>query len=266
MSLQAVRSVFNSAFCLLFVGCLAIFGTASVRAQTVESCEAIAAGEPAALSDGSFWKGLSSKSSNGKKIIAVLSQNPELSRLFKAGNQSAMDKTTIEKHTLAVLQLFNELFDGYSAKYAFKTHPNIRLYETFKFMIALHDIGKPLAYEAGNKNRQHEFTIPILIREMKRFGFTEEETRLATSIVDNDLVSDFATQKTDAIKARAGFVKAAAQARLPLMDYAPLRFLFFSCDAGAYNEVRTKIFTWENSLMVPSRQLFERIWQFLSAN
>jgi hypothetical protein len=56
--------------------------------------------------------------------------------------------------------------------------------------LLLHDIGKPLAIQEGEKWRQHEFTLPIMADVLAKEGFSEQEVKLAQAVVGHDIFGE----------------------------------------------------------------------------
>ena len=129
-----------------------------------------------------------------------------------------------------------------------------------KFVIALHDIGKPLAVRAGDKRRQHEFTLPILKKALADYGFSEAESKLAHALVDHDVVGNFVKRRIDAIAARAALNEIANGAGLALADFIPIQLLFYTVDASSYPSLRQAIFTMtEDGLIVPRAVRYDEL-------
>jgi hypothetical protein len=218
------------------------------------------------LSKGKLQKLLNAEDYNGEEIIDYLSGDPQLKELFEA-SAGVWEGYSIKTHTLMVFKVFAEQFALYKKQYKFRVLSDVRLFETLKFTIALHDIGKPYAIDQGNKDRQHEYTLPILEEVFSRFDFSENETKLAKALVSNDFMGDLVRGIIDPKTAKRKFTKIAKEAGMSLADYVPLQFLFYTIDAGSYPSLRQTVFTTTRSgLLIPNKSQFEELWEMLSSS
>jgi hypothetical protein len=216
-------------------------------------------GPETAAAQKSLWAILDAKKYNGEEVIEFLSHETQLKDLF-AASAGVWEGYSIKQHTLMVFEVFAEQFSAYQQFYQFKTNQDVRLSQTLKFAIALHDIGKPYAIQAGNKNRQHEFTVPILEKALSHFGFSENETRLAKALVGNDIMGDLVKGIINAKQAKSRLAAVADEAGMPLGEFVPLQFLFYTIDAASYPTLRQRIFTTSDGLLVPNRSQFQALW------
>ncbi|MGE4130004.1 MAG: hypothetical protein AB7F86_00110 [Bdellovibrionales bacterium] len=210
--------------------------------------------------EASLWALLDQPIVNGAQIIRHLQRHPEFAGLY-AADAGVWEKYSIEQHTLMVFDTFAEQFGAYRDFYKFDLGSDIRLLQTLKFVIALHDIGKPHAIKAGDKNRQHEFTVPILKEAMKRYGFSREERKLGEALVGNDVLGDLVKGNISAGAAKERLVKSAERAGLEVKVYVPVQLMFYTIDAASYPTLRQRIFTIDDGLLVPNRGQFRQLWQ-----
>jgi hypothetical protein len=120
----------------------------------------------------------------------------------------------------------------------------IRLETTFRWMLVLHDIGKPAAVEAGSRDLQHAFTAPVLLELSKRVGFRDEEIALMRALVDNNAIGDVLRPGVhrDVNGAARELSALAKEVGMSAADYFALQSLFFIADAGSYRHLRELIF------------------------
>ena len=150
-----------------------------------------------------------------------MSEDIKLKKLFTGPNNSK-GSITIRTHTEAVLDLFFQQYSKFKSHFNFEAATGIRLFETLKMTLILHDIGKSIAVAIGEYYRQHEFTPPILISQMRRFGFAEIEIRLADALVGHDLIGLLVLDYINYDEAKAGMQIVADLAGLPLSQLLPL--------------------------------------------
>lgn len=108
--------------------------------------------------------------------------------------------------------------------------------------LMLHDIGKPLAIEEGEKWRQHEFTLPIMADVMAQEGFGPREIQLAQAVVGHDLFGDVLRGR---LEPSAGATRLISQAQLAGVDpvaFSELASLYFTADAASYPYLYNKVF------------------------
>lgn len=197
---------------------------------------------------------------NGAEVIALLSREAKLKRLF-ASSAGVMERYSVKQHTLRVFDVFVDQYSAYQRVYGSpKVTSDIRLFATLKFAIALHDIGKPLAILASRNSFQHEYTIPILEKALIRYGFSERESRLAKALVGNDILGHFVKGEIDAAEARAQLVAVAEQSGLSVKEYVPLQFLFYVSDAASYPFLYYRVFEVRDGLLAPKGALFQELW------
>lgn len=176
---------------------------------------------------------------NAQALIEVLSQDPFIKELFLA-DAGVFEKYSIEIHTKMVFSTFFEQkpFLGWdSVKGTFPEIERILL-----LSIAVHDIGKPLAIARGDKSAQHAYTVPIAQKIFRYLGLSENETRLALTLIGNDIFGDLVKGKINLTVAREQLQKLASENTLSYRDFARLQGLFYIIDAGSYPYLRAKIF------------------------
>ncbi len=97
----------------------------------------------------------------------------------------------------------------------------------------LHDIGKPAVIQEGDKNRQHEFTEPIIRRTMNQLRYTDQERELVIAMVAGYPIGECITagiieEDVEDIKKKASRINVSAEQFLKLLT------IFYKSDAGSY--------------------------------
>lgn len=165
---------------------------------------------------------------------------PEVANLMPE-SAGVKEGLTIEQHTRTVLQNFQEQADPAELE-TLSQALGTNVQRLVEYAIALHDIGKPKAVKLGNKSRQHEFTLPILQDVMKSEGFGEEHIRIASTLVDNDVLGDVLKGRLTAKDALPKIQALAQKAGLPATTFLKLQSMLYKADASAYPAVRAKAF------------------------
>lgn len=88
------------------------------------------------------------------------------------------ENQTLQEHTETVLGLFERYFSNQ------RRVTDLMPRGLFRLVLALHDIGKPLAIEAGDVNLQHEYTLIILDSFLEYLGYSEQDRFLACMLID----------------------------------------------------------------------------------
>jgi hypothetical protein len=145
---------------------------------------------------------------------------------------------TLEQHTTMVLNQFEKYFRDRNLPGGMKT-------ESFKTLLALHDIGKPAAIEAGDKTRQHEFTLPLLEKSLKALKgsgwgsidrISEKDANAAVALINADVIGEYLQGKISPEETAEIIKKNAKAAGMNPEDFLDLELILFKVDAGSYTE------------------------------
>lgn len=178
-----------------------------------------------------------------------------LSSLLEA-DTGVSEKYTNIQHILKVIQIYEEQKSCLDWKNLETSliRQNIKNPDLFmKTVFILHDIGKPLAVKSGHKERQHQYTIPILIKVMKELGYNPEEIQLAVSLVDHEIFGDLLRKKSNIQTLNIQMNKLYKQTNLKKEDFITLQEIFYSSDAGSYPQLYQNVFKRsDNGCIIPS--------------
>lgn len=199
-------------------------------------------------------------------VIDVLSQEKRLHDLF-AADSGVWENYSIKEHSMRVMENLNEQFDCLFTP-DFQQRMRLILGMPLKnFMqetMALHDIGKPLAIEAGDKDRQHEFTRPILEEALTRLHVPKKTILISATLVDNDVIGDYLMNKFSAEEAGRKLRELAQAAGLDVQDYWKLQIAFYTADAGAYPSLAQRVFEQDaHGCISPFAERFKRLQKVL---
>jgi hypothetical protein len=139
-----------------------------------------------------------------------------------------IQELTLEQHTLKAAQQFEKYFADQ------KLPGNISL-KLFRFLLALHDIGKPEAFTRGDKRLQHVYT-PIIVRSLlENLGFQEKDVPIAVALVSIDPIGEFLknSDPEDVIKE---LEVAAEDSGVPILDLYKLLLILYQVDASSYTK------------------------------
>lgn len=188
-----------------------------------------------------LWQWLAQPQTQGPQIIARLSENKIFNNLFNS-SAGVVENYTIGQHTLRVYEIYYDQLNH------FNLAEDLRL--LVKFIISLHDIGKPLALEAGAKSLQHHYTTPLLVQTMANWGFSPSEIAIAQALTDHDLLGEYFKGEKTLKTTMAQLKRKAASTPLTLADFFELQLFFYTCDAGSYDYVRAKVFKRQHQKLV----------------
>lgn len=197
------------------------------------------------------------KEVHGPEIIAALSEDPEIRALF-ARPAGVSEGYTVGQHTLMVLgSMENEYWHSRISQ--IKAPKGVDFFRLMKVTAGLHDIGKPLAIQAGDPTLQHQYTLPILERKLKELGFRPPEIEIARAIVGNDVLGDFMKGNITEDQARAGISALAARAGMSGSDYFRLQSFFYTIDASSYPALRNRVFEYDGTGLRPKGPRYESL-------
>jgi hypothetical protein len=107
----------------------------------------------------------------------------------------------------------------------------------FRLFLALHDIGKKQALEAGDSSRQAEFNKHEIEKMLKKFGFSPEMILLAKMMVGFDPIGEVLKSKNPGEAARLQFLRiqeCAREFQIPAGKFYELMKIYYMSDASAY--------------------------------
>lgn len=180
------------------------------------------------------------------RIVNALPFVPEelikfLMRDFKdqyLADKGVWEKYTLKQHTIMVLNQFEKYFSNISL-------PGKIDRGFFRLILALHDIGVPMAIETGDRAQKFRYTSEILEAYLKRLNYKSQDIDLATSLVSIDPVGEYIKVKTDRKSddkhkywvSKASYdtvVGMAAKCQMQVNTYFELLLIYYMVDAGSY--------------------------------
>lgn len=252
----------RDAFSRILLGLTVYFMVSHQPVYAAPACIDFFSGKREATPIGTLNSLLSERHVNGNEIIDFLSRDPRYKVLFESP-AGVWEGYSIKEHTLMVYAVFAKQFPAFHRAFQFRANPNVRLLQTLKLAIALHDIGKPYAIRAKDKTRQHEFTIPMVEKAFAHFGFSHAEIRLAKALIGNDILGGVVRGRVGPGEAKRQLTEQAKLAGMSLVEYAPLQFLFYTIDAASYPSLRRRVFTSRDGLLFPNQGQFQRLWSLI---
>jgi hypothetical protein len=189
---------------------------------------------------------------NGEAIMDFLSDSPEIATLY-AADAFTIQGYLVREHTGHVFKRAEEQFRFFPS--------NIRppgkksWFELFKAGIALHDIGKPVAGEAGDKKRAPEFTVPIVEIVLENLGFSRAERGLLIALIGHDIVGEVAQRKRSPQSAYEALVDVARSIQMDPTEFFQAQLFFYTIDGSSYDNVLDLIFIQtDDGQLLPNKQ------------
>lgn len=161
------------------------------------------------------------------QIISQYKKDPFLKEQFE-GSAGAWENYTVEQHAIAVMTQFEKYFSGQSL-------PLDMSEENFLHILALHDIGKPLAILEGSKKFQHHHNSKIIQETLTTGNWPKKLINIAVSLVGYDPVGQYL--KTNELAPSVEQIKLMAKlAEADLLEYFDLLLIYYQCDIASYTQ------------------------------
>lgn len=164
-------------------------------------------------------------------ISNMKGSDPGLRQLFEAPQPVGWEGGTVESHTVRVAENFEKLLPRIRASVGVKEQGILdRWIATFRFAVALHDIGKSLSHE-----RQHEETRKVMDRKFKDWGMTKRQKALANALVAGDPVGQLLYDMTYSPEAALAKIQAMAdQVDVDRAVFYAAIVAFYIADSSSY--------------------------------
>jgi hypothetical protein len=136
---------------------------------------------------------------------------------------------TLAQHTTMALRQFDKYLAGFRLPFALTD-------DQLKTILLVHDIGKPLAVQAGDKNRQHEFTVPVVegLERQGILGFPRATFLLAVALIDGDPIGSYLAGRIKTAEAVHEIQEMAKRAQVPVDAFFRLLTIYYQADASSY--------------------------------
>lgn len=161
------------------------------------------------------------------QLINTLKQSPYLANLYES-SVGVHEGYTLEQHTGMVGTQFERYFsDQWSSSLVSK--------ENFRMMLAVHDLGKPLAFQlTGDTAQQHEYTLKFVPKLLQGMGISQREADIMTGVINQDYIGEFMQDKLTAEQAAQGIRNKALELGVPTNEIFDLIRVYYMSDASSY--------------------------------
>jgi len=176
---------------------------------------------------------------NGDALINALKYDPVLCKCFEQPIQD-FENQTLEAHTLRVIDNFLTRFGG---KQSF-----FECNKDFLLLLALHDIGKPAAFAAGDRNLQGLKSLDIIDQLAVVFPVSPTVLNKIKIIINGDIIgyylNPFYAESLE--KTVNNYRKMCFNLRTTHRLFWQTLVTYYQCDASAYQNLRRKIFVFRS--------------------
>jgi len=159
-----------------------------------------------------------------------------LEREFKveySGDLGLWEKYSLKQHTLMVLGQFEKYF-------SYRNLPAHVDTNFFRLILAMHDMGKPLAVKRNEKHLARQLTIKLMSPILSKLGYSAHDITLASALVFGDPIGQYLRVKdvkiADIKKSAQMIGIMAEEVDLPIMDFFNLLLIYYMVDASSYTE------------------------------
>jgi len=172
---------------------------------------------------------------SGYDLVQALKQSPYLAECF-AAPLGGRDGLALEDHTLATLQTFERSFE--------RSQLNLLSAADFKFLLAVHDLGKPQAVAEGHPGRQHAYTLRTIDAVLGGLVWSRSGASRIRELIGGDPIGACLNQKhlLPASDAAEAIRAAAVRLGVSVREYWLGLLVYYQCDAAGYPSVREKVF------------------------
>lgn len=132
-------------------------------------------------------------------------------------------------HVLLVLNELDKYFGSFKES-------DLESYDRFKLFLVLHDIGKPLAFNAGNKDDQHKISLEIFNDINDKIDLNEHIKDTFKALLSDDPLGKYFQNKLTIEETTDLINEIANNNRLQLKTYFDKLTVYYQVDAGSYTK------------------------------
>ena len=176
---------------------------------------------------------------NGEALINALKYDPVLCKCFEQPIQD-FENQTLEAHTLRVIDNFLTRFGG---KQSF-----FECNKDFLLLLALHDIGKPAAFAAGDRNLQGLKSLDIIDQRAAVFPVSPTVLNRIKIMINEDIIGYYLNPfyAESLHKTVNSYRKICFNLRTTHRLFWQTLVTYYQCDASAYRNLREKVFVFRS--------------------
>ena len=156
-------------------------------------------------------------------ILNICKGVPLLEELYNA----RVRHYTIKEHTSNVLNQFDTYFSNQFSEFDI---------DVFRMFLLLHDIGKPLAHNKGNRENQSLETIKIISDNKEKLNISENDFILFKALLSTDALGMYIQNKIPINEAYESIIKQSKYSGLEKNAFFYLLSVYYQCDTASYTK------------------------------
>lgn len=161
---------------------------------------------------------------NGKnRIEEICLKVPEFRKLYN----TRVRHYIIEDHTINVYNQF--------VKYFSQSFPKNKI-EEFTLFLLLHDIGKPISYNNGNRQNQFKDSLKEIDNYKEQLSISEDSFLLYTAILNSSSIGSYMLNKSTLEDMFTLIKDQAAILKIDIKEYFYLVSVYYQCDIASYTK------------------------------
>lgn len=157
------------------------------------------------------------------RIEIICSKVPYFKELYSARVRHYI----IKDHILNVFNQFEKYFEKNFEKSDI---------EKFKLFLLIHDIGKSLAYNKGDKNNQHNETINLIHKYKSDLDLSDESLVLYEALLKADFIGKYIENKASLDDTYDNVINQGKSSKLPISKFFYLLSVYYQCDVASYTK------------------------------
>lgn len=167
---------------------------------------------------------------------------------------------SLRRHTLSVLDVFESYFSSLF---------DLGQRNCMRMLLALHDIGKPMAIQRGDKTLQHRFTVRIINRLPDHWIASPQRNWLCTLLAD-DYLGDFLKGNYSEKQCLLRLSEAHARTGTDKTIFFNHLSVYYQCDIAGYTRLGDLtsaldcLFEWDETLNTPILDNRIKLFKFSS--
>lgn len=159
--------------------------------------------------------------------IDLLNYIFSLDTKFKQQYNIKIRHYTLYNHTLLVLNEFDKYFGNINLN-------GIISQSNFKKFLAIHDIGKPIAFVKSSKEDQYIYSVKIFDELKSNLELNESEINLFYSLLEGDPLGLYFQNKLNIHESEYLFKKLSIKHNIFIKDLFYLYTVYYQVDSGSY--------------------------------
>jgi len=156
-------------------------------------------------------------------LLAAVKALPGMASVY----ETQVRHYVLEEHTRLVLGQFDWYFGNLDL-------PMPR--ELFRFLLTVHDIGKPQAQKEGGLRNQHRYTARMINEMRGEIPFSNPDIDCCLAIVGGDPLGQYMQGKAGLVETTESIMRAAGMTVVSIQGFFKALTIYYQCDVAAYTK------------------------------